>query len=175
MALARTGQVIPLPSPRGGDEPGVGKTGIVEGLAQRIASSECPEFLRDARIVEISMSALIAGTKYRGWCVEKRGQDATATPCIVAAVCDRRHSHRKLGCSPTLRPPRVPASASTVIDRRYNCRRPFSTHQHDPPQAASSLLKYSRNVGGWRRSAEAAEGTSGGWQAGEPRHGHNAR
>ena len=47
-------------------EPGIGKTGIVEGLAQRIASSECPEFLRDARIVEISMSALIAGTKYRG-------------------------------------------------------------------------------------------------------------
>ena len=47
-------------------EPGVGKTGIVEGLAQRIASSDCPEFLRDARIVEISMSALIAGTKYRG-------------------------------------------------------------------------------------------------------------
>ena len=47
-------------------EPGVGKTGIVEGLAQRMASSECPEFLRDARIVEISMSALIAVTKYRG-------------------------------------------------------------------------------------------------------------
>jgi len=47
-------------------EPGVGKTGIVEGLAQRIASRECPEFLREARIVEISMSALIAGTKYRG-------------------------------------------------------------------------------------------------------------
>jgi ATP-dependent Clp protease ATP-binding subunit ClpB len=42
-------------------EPGVGKTGIVEGLAQRIASSECPEFLRDARIVEISMSALRTG------------------------------------------------------------------------------------------------------------------
>ena len=47
-------------------EPGVGKTGIVEGLAQRIASSECPEFLRDARNVEISLAALIAGTKYRG-------------------------------------------------------------------------------------------------------------
>ena len=47
-------------------EPGVGKTGIVEGLAQRIASSECPEFLRDARIVEISMSALLAGAQYRG-------------------------------------------------------------------------------------------------------------
>jgi ATP-dependent Clp protease ATP-binding subunit ClpC len=47
-------------------EPGVGKTGIVEGLAQRIASKECPEFLREARIVEISMASLIAGTQYRG-------------------------------------------------------------------------------------------------------------
>jgi len=47
-------------------EPGVGKTGIVEGLAQRIASRECPEFLRDSRIVEISIAALIAGTQYRG-------------------------------------------------------------------------------------------------------------
>ena len=47
-------------------EAGVGKTGIVEGLAQRIASRKCPEFLRAARIVEISMAALVAGTKYRG-------------------------------------------------------------------------------------------------------------
>ena len=50
-------------------EPGVGKTGIVEGLAQRIASSECPDFLRDARIVEISMPALITdgtSTSQRG-------------------------------------------------------------------------------------------------------------
>ena len=47
-------------------EAGVGKTGIVEGLAQRIASRKCPEFLHAARIVEISMAALVAGTKYRG-------------------------------------------------------------------------------------------------------------
>ncbi|MCX6982876.1 MAG: ATP-dependent Clp protease ATP-binding subunit [Verrucomicrobia bacterium] len=47
-------------------EAGVGKTGIVEGLAQRIASRKCPEFLRAARIVEISMASLVAGTKYRG-------------------------------------------------------------------------------------------------------------
>src|SRR6266853_850033 len=50
-----------LPSPRGGGGPRVGKTGIVQGLALRIASSECAELLRDARIVEISMPALIAG------------------------------------------------------------------------------------------------------------------
>ena len=47
-------------------DPGVGKTGIVEGLAQRIAAGECPEFLRDSKMVEISMAAMIAGTKYRG-------------------------------------------------------------------------------------------------------------
>ena len=47
-------------------EAGVGKTGIVEGLAQRVASGRCPEFLRGARIVELSMAVLIAGTKYRG-------------------------------------------------------------------------------------------------------------
>jgi ATP-dependent Clp protease ATP-binding subunit ClpC len=47
-------------------EAGVGKTGIVEGLAQRIAAGNCPGFLREAAIVELSMAALMAGTKYRG-------------------------------------------------------------------------------------------------------------
>jgi ATP-dependent Clp protease ATP-binding subunit ClpC len=47
-------------------EAGVGKTGIVEGLAQRIATGNCPDFLREATIVELSMAALMAGTKYRG-------------------------------------------------------------------------------------------------------------
>jgi len=47
-------------------EPGVGKTGIVEGLAQRIAAGNCPDFLREARIVELAMAALVAGTSYRG-------------------------------------------------------------------------------------------------------------
>jgi ATP-dependent Clp protease ATP-binding subunit ClpC len=47
-------------------EAGVGKTGIVEGLAQRIALGKCPDFLRKASIVEISMPALMAGTSYRG-------------------------------------------------------------------------------------------------------------
>lgn len=47
-------------------EAGVGKTGIVEALAQRIASGQCPDFLREATIVELSVAALIAGTKYRG-------------------------------------------------------------------------------------------------------------
>ncbi|HQM37352.1 MAG: ATP-dependent Clp protease ATP-binding subunit [Candidatus Bipolaricaulis sp.] len=47
-------------------EPGVGKTAIVEGLAQRIARDEVPEVLRGKRLVELSVTSLVAGTKYRG-------------------------------------------------------------------------------------------------------------
>ena len=47
-------------------EPGVGKTAIVEGLAQRIADSDVPPFLADKRILSLDLSLIVAGTKYRG-------------------------------------------------------------------------------------------------------------
>lgn len=47
-------------------EPGVGKTAIAEGLAQRIATGDIPDFLKDKRVVALDLAALVAGTKYRG-------------------------------------------------------------------------------------------------------------
>ncbi len=47
-------------------EPGVGKTAIVEGLAQRIADGDVPSFLSDKRILALDLSLIVAGTKYRG-------------------------------------------------------------------------------------------------------------
>jgi ATP-dependent Clp protease ATP-binding subunit ClpB len=47
-------------------EPGVGKTAIVEGLAQRIVSGDVPDSLRDRRLIALDIGALVAGSKYRG-------------------------------------------------------------------------------------------------------------
>ena len=47
-------------------EPGVGKTAVVEGLAQRIVRGDVPEQLKDKTIFSLDMGSLVAGAKYRG-------------------------------------------------------------------------------------------------------------
>jgi ATP-dependent Clp protease ATP-binding subunit ClpC len=80
-------------------EAGVGKTAIVEGLAQRIAQEDAPEFLRLLRIIQLSVADLISGAKYRGD-MERRLkhilQEATANPNIVLFI-DEIHLVMKAG------------------------------------------------------------------------------
>jgi ATPases with chaperone activity, ATP-binding subunit len=68
-------------------EPGVGKTAIVEGLAQRIVAGEVPEILQGKRIVALDIGALVAGTKYRGEFEERLKrvieEEKTAGNCVL--------------------------------------------------------------------------------------------
>jgi ATP-dependent Clp protease ATP-binding subunit ClpC len=75
-------------------EPGVGKTAIAEGLAQRIANRDIPETLEDKRVVALDIGLLIAGTKYRGEFEErlKKIMDEVRTANNVILVIDEVHT-----------------------------------------------------------------------------------
>jgi ATP-dependent Clp protease ATP-binding subunit ClpC len=75
-------------------EPGVGKTAIAEGLAQRIANRDIPETLDDKRVVALDIGLLIAGTKYRGEFEErlKKIMDEVRTANNIILVIDEVHT-----------------------------------------------------------------------------------
>ena len=70
-------------------EPGVGKTAVIEGLAERIASSSVPESLRDKRVITLDIPSMIAGAKYRGEFEERLKnvmQEAKNDPNIILFI-----------------------------------------------------------------------------------------
>ncbi len=75
-------------------EPGVGKTAIAEGLAQRISNADVPDILEDKRVVTLDIGLLVAGTKYRGEFEErlKKIMDEIRTAGNVILVIDEVHT-----------------------------------------------------------------------------------
>ncbi len=75
-------------------EPGVGKTAVAEGLAQKIASGQVPEILRNKRIVTLEMSSMLAGAKYRGEFEErlKKAMDEVRKSGRVILFIDEIHT-----------------------------------------------------------------------------------
>lgn len=75
-------------------EPGVGKTAIAEGLAQRIFTGDIPELLKDKKIIQLDMGLLVAGTKYRGEFEErlKKVMDEIRQAGNIILVIDEMHT-----------------------------------------------------------------------------------
>ena len=120
-------------------EPGVGKTAIVEGLAQRIAEGDVPSFLADKRILALDLSLIVAGTKYRGQFEERlktimkelmENQNAIIfideLHTLVGAGLRRRLARRRQ------HPEARPLARRNPVHRRHHARRIPQVHREGP-------------------------------------------
>ncbi|HSG00519.1 MAG TPA: ATP-dependent Clp protease ATP-binding subunit, partial [Vicinamibacterales bacterium] len=140
-------------------EPGVGKTAIVEGLAQKIVSGEVPHFLGDKRILALDISLIVAGTKYRGQFEERLKaimKELTENPNIIVFI-DELHTlvgagsaEGSLDAANILKPAlsrgeircigaTTPAEYRKYIEKDRSLERRFQAVKVDPPTESEAV------------------------------------
>ncbi len=145
-------------------EPGVGKTAIVEGLAQRIAFGDVPHFLADKRLLALDIPLIVAGTKYRGQFEERLKaimKELTENPNIIVFI-DELHTlvgagsaEGSLDAANILKPAlsrgeircigaTTPAEYRKYIEKDRSLERRFQAVKVDPPTEDEALEILSR-------------------------------
>ena len=140
-------------------EPGVGKTAIVEGLAQKIVCGDVPHFLADKRILALDISLIVAGTKYRGQFEERLKaimKELTDNPNIIVFI-DELHTlvgagsaEGSLDAANILKPAlsrgeircigaTTPAEYRKYIEKDRSLERRFQAIKVDPPSEKDTI------------------------------------
>ena len=140
-------------------EPGVGKTAIVEGLAQKIVYGDVPHFLADKRILALDISLIVAGTKYRGQFEERLKaimKELTENPNIIVFI-DELHTlvgagsaEGSLDAANILKPAlsrgeircigaTTPAEYRKYIEKDRSLERRFQAIKVDPPSEKETI------------------------------------
>ena len=140
-------------------EPGVGKTAIVEGLAQKIVCGDVPHFLADKRLLALDISLIVAGTKYRGQFEERLKaimKELTENPNIIVFI-DELHTlvgagsaEGSLDAANILKPAlsrgeircigaTTPTEYRKYIEKDRSLERRFQAIKVEPPTEAESL------------------------------------
>src|SRR3954468_12642968 len=166
-------------------EPGVGKTAIVEGLAQKIVYGDVPHFLADKRLLALDISLIVAGTKYRGQFEERLKaimKELTENPNIIVFI-DELHTlvgagsaEGSLDAANILKPAlsrgeircigaTTPAEYRKYIEKDRSLERRFQAVKVDPPGERETIeiligvkdrYEQFHHVEYWREAIEAA-------------------